>query len=166
MVDVASGIIKKIEEGFEGNGFTQKVEKFLRKELENKNLSQLDTEVKEALFMPGGIADKIAQDVRNINKTQLRKQFNQLKNVKHKVKSLHKGKGLSEEVRLGLARFAYLLAYTVNRKVQGKPLFDKSLYSLISFLVNKVREGTREDFELFENFVEAIIAFHTYYHGD
>ncbi len=165
MMGVESEVIKKIQEQ-EGNNFIQKTEKFLRKALESKNLSQLSTDIKEALFMPGGIADSIAKDVKSINKTQLRKQFNQLKSVKHKVKGLHKGEELSEEVRLGLTRFAYLLAYTVNRKVQGKPLFDKNLYSLISFLVNRVKEGTREDFELFENFVEAIIAFHTFYHGD
>ncbi len=165
MVGVEHDVIREIEKQ-EGHSFTQKAEKFLREALKDKNLSQLSTEIKEALFIPGGIADRIAKSVRNINKTQLRKQFNQLKNVKHKVKSLSREEKLNEEVRLELSRFAYLLAYTVNRKVQGRPLFDKDLYMLISFLIKKVKDGTREDFELFENFVEAIIAFHTYHHED
>ena len=121
-----------------------------------KNLSSLGYDFRSKLICQ--YAKKLAQNTK-IRRTQLRKYFNEIKQLKHKIKKIE-GDEIPEEVRIKLKRLIALLAYAASPK---RDLISKEFYELMSFMINKVSEGKRKDFEIFEEFFEAIIAYHTYY---
>ena len=123
---------------------------------EGKNLSSLSYDFRSKLICQ--YAEKLAQTTK-IKRTQLRKYFNEIKQLKHKVRKAE-GDKIPEEVRIKLKRLIALLAYAASPK---RGLISKEFYELMSFLINKVSQGNRKDFEIFEEFFEAIIAYHTYY---
>ncbi len=135
----------------------------LRKELEellsDKNLSELGYSFREKLIGQGGYAEFLAQKI-EIKRTQLRKYFNEIKRLKLEVKKIKENDILPDKIKIKLKRLVALLAYAASPK---RRLISRDFYEIIVLLINKVSEGRREDFEIFEEFFEAIIAYHTYY---
>jgi len=146
----------------EGHNFIVKLKRILESELDNRSLCELPSNYIEEFYEKDGIADRIAGEIK-MNKAQLRKHFAMLKKIKLKIKSLDPNDKLDDESKIMLSKLSFLLAYATSRKEAGKEVFDKNLYEFIDFLLKKVRNGTRRDFEIFESLFEAIIAFHTYY---
>lgn len=162
-MDKKESLLEKAERK-EGSNIIEKILKVFKeeKELQGKNLSEFPPAYIEEFYEKGGIADKIAQNIQ-MNKAQLRKHFAMLKKIKLKIRSLSSDDKLDDETKILLSKLSFLLAYASSRKEAGKPVFDKNLYEFIDFLLKKVRNGTRKDFEIFESLLEAIVAFHAYY---
>ena len=154
-------LLAKVKNKDKGN-VIQNIKEVLEEELEGRNLSQLPSTYIKEFYEKEGLADEIARNI-HMNKAQLRKHFAMLKRIKMRLKSLKPNDEVDDETKILLAKLSFLLAYASSRKEAGRPVFDKNLYELVDFLLKKVREGTRKDFEIFESLFEAIIAFHTYY---
>ncbi len=136
------------------------VKEQLEKKLEKNSLSSLwDKDTESIIAYAEDVAKDVVKNV-EIKRTQLRKYFNEIKTLKHKLKGVSDNGELPSEVRARLIRLKPLLAYAVSPK---RELISKDFYELMSFLIDKVKEGKKKDFKAFENFFEAIIAYHTYY---
>jgi CRISPR-associated protein Csm2 len=145
----------KQEKGWDDVDFLYAVNELLKQELENKNLSNINI---ESFIEPDGVADKIAKNT-TIKRSQLRRFFNQVKQLKNQVSKLKTEDSLTPELRLKIVALLPKLAYASGRKT-----IDKNFYHFMKILLEKVKEGTRKDFEAFEQIFEAIIAYHTYHH--
>ncbi|SNZ10621.1 CRISPR-associated protein, Csm2 family [Persephonella hydrogeniphila] len=149
--------IQKIKEEKNWNNvdFLYAVNELLKKELKNKNLSDIDV---ESFIEPDGVAEKIAKNT-TIKRSQLRKFFNQVKQLKNQISKLKPEENLHPDLRLKIVALMPKLAYAAGRKT-----IDKNFYFFMKNLLEKVKEGTKKDFEAFEQIFEAIIAYHTYHH--
>ncbi len=104
---------------------------------------------KKDLFEPGGILEEFAKNSK-INSNQLRKFFNELRNLEYKVKS----KGELDLV--DLYKIIAILAYSKGRK-----LLNDDDYIFLKKLMEKVND--KEDFELLIEIFETIIAYRKLY---
>lgn len=146
--------IKK-EKGWDNVDFLYAVNELLKQELENKSLSELDI---ESFIEPEGVADKIAYKTK-IKRSQLRKFFNEIKQLKNQVSKLKPEESISSELRLRIVSLMPKLAYASGRKT-----IDKNFYYFMKYILESLKKGTRKDFEAFEQIFEAIIAYHTYHY--
>ena len=153
-------IYKKIEEikkekKWDNVDFLYAVNELLKQELKYKKLSAINI---ESFIEPDGIADKIAHKTK-IKRSQLRKFFNEIKQLKNQISKLKPEEPITAELRLKIVSLIPKLAYASGRKT-----IDKNFYFFMKNLLENVKEGTRKEFEAFEQIFEAIIAYHTYHH--
>ncbi len=158
-------IHKKIDKikgikGWDKVAFIYATNELLREEFEDKNLNLSNINLEE-FIKPNGIADKIAKETK-IKRAQLRKFFNEVKNLKIQVSKLRKDdEVLDNNIKLKITALLPKLAYSVGRKT-----IDKNFYEFMKILLENVKEGTKKDFLAFEQIFESIIAYHTYYHRE
>ncbi len=128
----------------------------LKEKLKDKNKNFSDLNLEEWLD-PEGIASKFAQKAK-IERTQLRKYFDEIKNIKVSLKGLKENEGLPSQVKVKLMSLIPKFAYA-----KGRDLIGKDVYEFFSFSLKKLKEGKVKDFQAFENILEAILAYHTYH---
>jgi len=153
-------VYNKIEEikktkGWNNVDFLYACNKLLEEKLKEKNISGLNI---EEFIEPSSIAEKIAKETK-IKRSQLRKFFNEVKELKQKVLEIKSDENLKPDIRIRVTALIPKLAYAVGRKT-----IDKDFYEFMKQLLQTLKEGTRKDFEAFDQIFEAIIAYHTYHH--
>jgi len=122
-----------------------------------KNISELDI---EKFIEPNGFAERIAKETK-IKRSQLRKFFNEVKELKQKVLEIKPDEKLKSDIRIKVTALIPKLAYASGRRT-----IDKNFYEFMKLLLLKLKDGKRKDFEAFDQIFEAIIAYHTYYHKE
>ncbi|GAB6072075.1 hypothetical protein JCM14244_04520 [Venenivibrio stagnispumantis] len=127
----------------------------LERNLKGKNISELDI---EKFIEPNGFAEKIAKET-TIKRSQLRKFFNEVKELKQKIVEIKPDENLKPDIRIRVTALIPKLAYASGRKT-----IDKNFYEFMKLLLLKLKDGKRKDFEAFDHIFEAIIAYHTYHH--
>jgi CRISPR-associated protein Csm2 len=149
--------IEKIKETKEGNkvDFLYACNKLLEGKLKEKNISGLNI---EEFIEPNGIAERIAKDTK-IKRSQLRKFFNEVKELKQKVLEIKSDENLKPDIRIRVTALIPKLAYA-----SGRNTINKNFYEFMKLLLLKLKDGKRKDFEAFDQIFEAIIAYHTYHH--
>ena len=128
--------------------------KFIEGLLEVIKKEGLTQELVKDFAESGGYAQAIAGTI-TFNRTQLRKLFNQIRQMESEVK---REKDMSK-IEIKVAKLHAILAYTKGRK-----LIDENFYKLMDTMLMKVRESS--DTGGFRNFVdifESIVAYHVYY---
>ena len=109
-----------------------------------------DTELKEIdleMFLePNGFCEAIAAGI-DFKPTQLRKLFHELRKLQYQR---------DQSIRLNLLKLIPYLAYA-----KGRELIDDEFYSFSKELILKVEN--QEDFKIFVDIFEAIVAYHRYY---
>ena len=108
----------------------------------------------------GGDADKVAKSMRDLNTTQLRKFFDELKQIELQLNE-------DGSAWVGVERKFYMmkpmLAYAKGRK-----LIPENFFNLMAACMKKIDvQGTeqKENYNVFVKFVESIVAYHKYYYG-
>ncbi|GIX41996.1 MAG: type III-A CRISPR-associated protein Csm2 [Leptospiraceae bacterium] len=142
-------------QGKNQNNFFETINNNLKKELINKNISELDI---KSYIRPKGIADEIAKNTK-IKRSQLRKFFNQVKELKNQISKYQSDTPIPQELSLKITTLLPKLAYAVGRNT-----IDRGFYEFMRILLEKLEQGKRKDFDAFEQIFEAIIAYHTYHH--
>jgi CRISPR-associated protein, Csm2 family len=135
----------------------QEIKEIIQKIDNLQNLSQLD---EKEIAEEEGYAERVAEEVRNLKTTQLRKFFSEIKANERELKE----KGWkSIEGRFYMMRPN--LAYAKARKLVPDQFFD-----LMNACMKQVDKGDdeqkKENYKRFVQFLEAIIAYHKYHHGD
>ncbi|MFZ2071655.1 MAG: type III-A CRISPR-associated protein Csm2 [Halobacteriota archaeon] len=134
------------------------IEKIIQKIGNLQNLSQLD---EKDIAEEGGYAEQIAKarEVKDLKTTQLRKFFSEIKVNERKLKE----KGW-DGIKADFYMMRPNLAYAKARKLVPDPFFK-----LINACMKQVDKGDdeqkKENYKRFVQFLEAIIAYHKYYHG-
>ena len=146
--------IKK-EKRWDNVDFLYAVNEILKRELRSKSLSGIDI---ESFIEPNGIADKIAKETK-IKRSQLRRFFNEVKQLKNQTSKLKPTENIPQELRLKIISLMPKLAYASGRKT-----IDKNFYFFIKYMLENLKERTIKDFNIFEQIFESIIAYHTYHH--
>jgi CRISPR-associated protein Csm2 len=149
--------IKEIKEtkGWNNVDFLYACNNLLEEKLKEKNISGLNI---EEFIEPNGIAERIAKDT-TIKRSQLRKFFNGVKELKQKIVEIKPDENLKPDIRIRVTALIPKLAYASGRKT-----IDKNFYEFMKLLLLKLKDGKRKDFEAFDQIFEAIIAYHTYHH--
>ncbi len=96
-----------------------------------------------------GICEAIGAGI-DFKTTQLRKLFHSIKSIKHEVK---KGGKKLHKLRVKLMP---VLAYA-----KGRDLIDKEFFEFAKACLAKIKDNN--DFEIFSEIFEAIVAYHRYY---
>ena len=133
----------------------QKIKEIIQKIDNLQNLSQLD---EKEIAEEEGYAERVAEEVRNLKTTQLRKFFSEIKANERELKE----KGWkSIEGRFYMTRPN--LAYAKARK-----LVPDQFFKLVDACMKQVDKGDderkKENYKRFVQFLEAIIAYHKYHH--
>ncbi len=118
-----------------------------------KSLSSMTSLKPEEYAEPGGYADIVAQ-MANIKATQMRKIFHYVKELRREF-----GKTEGNFNRAKVALIMPILAYA-----QGRGHLPKQFYDLLVLCFGSEKCKSAEDFESAANFLEAIMAYHKYYH--
>jgi len=129
------------------------------KDINNTPMLSLDV---EEYIKPEGICEGIAIGIGFLDalkKTQLRKFFDQIKNLEHRLKS---NEDLNK-IKIGVLALIPKLAYSKGRK-----LIDDEFYNFMKALLlrlkNDMNENAKEDvFEKFVNILESVLAYYTYH---
>jgi len=129
------------------------------KDINNTPMLSLDI---EEYIKPEGICEGIAIGIGFLDalkKTQLRKFFDQIKNLEHRLKS---DEDLNK-IKIGVLALIPKLAYSKGRK-----LIDDKFYNFMKALLlrlkNDINENAKEDvFEKFVNILESVLAYYTYH---
>lgn len=153
------GDIKKLEEKTISYWYKELMKK-LNEKLKNVEFSKLD---EEEFIKPGGIGEAIAKGLQ-FKRTQLRKYFNEIKDLKKAIKSFQTKDGKVDDKKIGIRIISLIpkLAYSTSRK-----LIDEEFYEFIKILLENLREDlTQDNFAKFELIFEAIIAYHVYHHNE
>lgn len=111
-----------------------------------------------------GYADKIAQILRNMKTTQLRRFFGAIKLIERTIEEENSEKAW-DEVEAEFYLLKPKIAYAKGRK-----LIPEEFYQVLKVSLNKINVGTNEDkienFKRFVQFLESIVAYHKFYDGD
>ena len=149
------GVIKKTKGK---NNYTptyiEKITYLLQQKLKNKNFSNLNL---EEWLEPEGICSTFAKKA-EIKRTQLRKYFDEIKQIKILLKGEKEENNIPSHIRIKLTALIPKFAYAKGRKLIGD-----DVYEFFSFSLKKVKEGKIKDFKAFEQILEAILAYHTYH---
>ena len=108
----------------------------------------------------GGDADKIAKSVEDLKTTQLRKFFDELKQLELQ---LNEDGSTWSDVERKFYMMKPMLAYAKGRK-----LIPDNFFKLMTVCMKKIDvQGTeqKENYNVFVKFVESIVAYHKYYYG-
>ncbi len=163
ILDIANSIIedtiKKMESGKnreEVQKLRNKIDKSynaLCKELNRYigNLNSLNVIDLESMVGASGVAEAIACCI-TFKATQLRKLFYQVKLIHQDIKK----EGDVGRLKVSIAKLIPHLAYA-----KGRDLIDENFYQLTKNMLLKVE--TSEDFRIFVDIFEAIVAYHRYY---
>lgn len=111
----------------------------------------------EEYLEPGGFCFKFAKEAK-IERTQLRKYFDEIKQIKALIKG-KEGDDLEYKIRIKLAALIPKFAYA-----KGRRLIEKDVYEFFSLVLKEVKGGKVKDFNTFEQILEAILAYHRYHH--
>ena len=136
------------------------------KDINNTPMLSLDL---EEYIKPEGICEGIAIGIGFLNalkKTQLRKFFNQIKNLEHRLKSKKSNEDLSNEdlnkIKIEVLALIPKLAYS-----KGRDLIDDEFYNFMKALLlrlkNDMNENAKDVFEKFVNILESVLAYYTYH---
>ncbi len=121
---------------------------------QNKNMKEIKSDL-DKFLEPDGIAEAIGASI-TFKTSQLRKFFNEIKNIKVKVVNENNN---NEAIRI--LTLIPRLAYSYKRN-----LIDENFYKLMRLLLDKLRQDlNKENFKTFEQIFEAIVAYHKYYGG-
>jgi len=134
--------------------YIDKILILLNKNLKEKNFSDLNL---EEWLEPEGICFKFAKEA-DIKRTQLRKYFDEIKQIKVLIKGQEEEKDIPSKIRIKLTALIPKFAYAKGRKLIGE-----DVYGFFSFALKKVKDGKVKDFNAFEQILEAILAYHTYH---
>ncbi len=107
-----------------------------------------------------GLADSLAVALgRNLNATQLRKVFDEIKRVRRKLEDNFDLKVDRDKPfdRAPLLRLMPLLAFAVGRK-----LLPREFYDILKHCLGRQQLVTNADFLQTAYFIEAVLAFHKY----
>jgi len=136
------------------------------KDINNTPMLSLDL---EEYIKPEGICEGIAIGIGFLNalkKTQLRKFFDQIKNLEHRLKSKKSNEDLSNEdlnkIKIEVLALIPKLAYS-----KGRDLIDDEFYNFMKALLlrlkNDMNENAKDVFEKFVNILESVLAYYTYH---
>jgi len=129
------------------------------KDINNTPMLSLDL---EEYIKPEGICEGIAIGIGFLDalkKTQLRKFFDQIKNLEHSLKSDEDLNKIKIEVLALIPKLAYS---------KGRKLIDDEFYNFMKALLlrlkNDMNENAKEDvFKKFVNILESVLAYYTYH---
>jgi CRISPR-associated protein Csm2 len=130
------------------------------KDINNTPMLSLDL---EEYIKPEGICEGIAIGIGFLDalkKTQLRKFFDQIKNLEHRLKS---DEDLNK-IKIGVLALIPKLAYSKGRK-----LIDDEFYNFMKALLLRLKNDMNEKddkedvFEKFVNILESVLAYYTYH---
>jgi CRISPR type III-A-associated protein Csm2 len=106
-------------------------------------------------FIQALYEDKDLNDKKDLNSTQLRRVFGQIKALQKEFKVLPDDAPIRRtEIALLNAQLAYAL---------GRGLIPNAFFELLTFCIDTKRCVTKKDFENVATFLEAILAYHKYY---
>jgi len=136
------------------------------KDINNTPMLSLDI---EEYIKPEGICEGIAIGIGFLDalkKTQLRKFFDQIKNLEHRLKSKKSNEDLNNEdlnkIKIEVLALIPKLAYSKGRK-----LIDDEFYNFMKALLlrlkNDMNENAKDVFEKFVNILESVLAYYTYH---
>lgn len=136
------------------------------KDINNTPMLSLDL---EEYIKPEGICEGIAIGIGFLDalkKTQLRKFFDQIKDLEHRLKSKKSNEDLSNEdlnkIKIEVLTLIPKLAYSKGRK-----LIDDEFYNFMKALLlrlkNDMNENAKDVFEKFVNILESVLAYYTYH---
>ena len=132
-----------------------KIEKIIQKIKSLQNLSQLD---EKEIAEEGGYAEQIAEEVKDIKTTQLRKFFSEIKKNERELKE----KGW-KSIEGSFYMMRPNLAYAKARKLVPDPFF-KLMNACMKQVDKGDEEQKKENYKRFVQFLEAIVAYHKYHH--
>lgn len=107
------------------------------------------------------LADQIAEHIgKELKPTQLRKIFNPIKEIARDLELSDKKPSdrLPDEIRARVAMLHPPLAYA-----RGRKLIPEDFYNLITSCMNSSRMQIVADFQILDNFITSILAYHKYY---
>jgi CRISPR-associated protein Csm2 len=130
----------------------------IKEQIGNRALSALPI---EEVAKPNGLADQFVTGEgagKDLNSTQLRKIFHELKDYQRQIKlnKLGDKDELPDKGRLALLQAN--LAYA-----RGRELIPDSFYYLLVFCLEAERCKTKADFDRLVQLLEAILAYHKYH---
>jgi len=136
------------------------------KDINNTPMLSLDI---EEYIKPEGICEGIAIGIGFLDalkKTQLRKFFDQIKDLEHRLKSKKSNEDLSNEdlnkIKIEVLALIPKLAYS-----KGRDLIDDEFYNFMKALLlrlkNDMNENAKDVFEKFVNILESVLAYYTYH---
>ncbi|MGC9081366.1 type III-A CRISPR-associated protein Csm2 [Sulfurihydrogenibium sp.] len=130
---------------------SEEIQKLIKKIREGQSLASVLKP--EEFAKPGGYAEKIVEELRNKLKTsQLRKIFTEIKNICEV--QIKKPDSSKVEIYLLYPKLAYSM---------GRGLMPEDFYNLMEACLNKLENGSKEDFERFLQFITAIVAYNKKY---
>jgi CRISPR-associated protein, Csm2 family len=128
------------------------------KDINNTPMLSLDL---EEYIKPEGICEGIAIGIGFLDalkKTQLRKFFDQIKDLEHRLKSDEDLNKIKIEVLALIPKLAYS---------KGRKLIDDEFYNFMKALLlrlkNDMNENAKDVFEKFVNILESVLAYYTYH---
>lgn len=122
---------------------SQEIKKPLSKEYENANV-----------FLPKKILWNIANDLKEIPSSQMRKVLDEIKNVSFSLNNEEQ----SSESKTRLFMIVPMMAYLYGRN--NKNISYKNLYNFIKNHINEVTIRTTEDIKMLDKIYTCIIAYH------
>ena len=138
------------------------------KDMNNTPMLSLDI---EEYIKPEGICEGIAIGIGFLDalkKTQLRKFFDQIKDLEHRLKSKKSNEDLSNEdlnkIKIEVLALIPKLAYS-----KGRDLIDDEFYNFMKALLLRLKNDMNEKddkedvFEKFVNILESVLAYYTYH---
>ena len=145
----------------------QQLIKLAIEQIKKTNLKELDL---EEYIKPEGICEGIAIGIGFLDalkKAQLRKFFDQIKDLEHSLKSKKINEDLSNEdlskIKIEVLALIPKLAYSKGRK-----LIDDEFYNFMKALLLRLKNDMNEKdakdvFEKFVNILESVLAYYTYH---
>lgn len=122
----------------------------VNKSLINKNATIEKMFGPNDLYLPDGIAYKIAHNLRSTNSNQLRKFFSMIKEAEYYAKNSNLNSGKEK-----LYRIIPLAAYSV-----GRGLLDKDFFEFLKICIKPERINSLEDIMKFSTLFESIVAYY------
>jgi CRISPR type III-A-associated protein Csm2 len=142
-------------------GHAKSVVEEIRRQVGEKSMSSFEPDVfairdgYAEKFIKALKDDKDLSDKKDLNSTQLRKVFGQIKTLQKEFKTLPDGTVIRRtEIAMLNAQLAYAL---------GRGLVPEAFFDLLTFCIDARRCTTKKDFENVATFLEAILAYHKYY---
>jgi CRISPR-associated protein, Csm2 family len=138
----------------------QQLIKLTIEQIKKTNLKELDI---EEYIKPEGICEGIAIGIGFLDalkKTQLRKFFDQIKDLEHRLKSNEDLNKIKIEVLTLIPKLAYS---------KGRKLIDDEFYNFMKALLLRLKNDMNEKddkedvFEKFVNILESVLAYYTYH---
>ncbi len=137
--------------------FDKDVENILNEIGKLKMLKELDV---KSLADEGGHADKLAQKLKYMKTTQLRRFFGAIKEIEKNLKE-KKWDDVEAEFYLLKPKLAY---------AKGRKLIPNEFHQVVKTAMNKINIGSENDkiqnYTRFVWFLEAVVAYHKFYGGD